>query len=36
MRQAGIQPIVTDISIIDEAVQAYINGTLVDHTEKLH
>ena len=36
MRQANIQPIVTEIAAIDEAVQAYLNGTLVDHTEKLH
>ena len=36
MRQANIQPVVTEIAAIDEAVQAYLNGTLVDHTEKLH
>ena len=36
MRQASIQPVVTDIASIDEAVQAYLDGTLVDHTEKLH
>jgi len=36
MRRLNIQPIVTDLSDIDAAVQAYINGTLVDHTEKLH
>jgi predicted Fe-Mo cluster-binding NifX family protein len=35
MRQAGIQPIVTDIASIDEAVRAYLDGKLVDHTEKL-
>lgn len=36
MRQAGIRPIVTDAALIDEAVQAYLDGRLVDHTEKLH
>ena len=36
MEQAGIRPVVTDIANIDEAVQAYIEGCLVDHTEKLH
>jgi len=36
MRLAGIQPVVTDIASIDEAVRAYLAGTLVDHTEKLH
>jgi len=35
MKQAGIRPIVTDIADIDEAVQACIEGRLVDHTEKL-
>jgi predicted Fe-Mo cluster-binding NifX family protein len=36
MQQAGIRPIVTDIESIDEAVQAYVDGKIVDHTEKLH
>ena len=36
MRRLNIQPIVTDIEDIDEAVQAYIDGKLVDHTELLH
>lgn len=36
MRQAGIQPVVTEIASIDEAVRAYLDGMLVDHTEKLH
>lgn len=36
MRQAGIQPVVTDIAGIDEAVRAYLDGKLVDHIEKLH
>lgn len=36
MRQVGIQPVVTDIANISEAVQAYLNGTLVNHIEKLH
>jgi predicted Fe-Mo cluster-binding NifX family protein len=36
MMQLNIRPIVTDIKIIDEAVQEVINGKIVDHTEKLH
>jgi len=36
LRQAGIRPIITDFPLIDEAVQACIEGRLVDHTERLH
>lgn len=36
MLQLNIKPMVTDITNIDEAVQAVINNTIVDHTEKLH
>lgn len=36
MQQAKIRPIVTDIASIDEAVQAYIAGSIVDHVEHLH
>ena len=36
MRRLNIQPIVTDLKDIDAAVQEYIEGRLVDHTEKLH
>jgi hypothetical protein len=36
LEQAGIQGILTDIPGIDDAVQAYLDGTLVDHTELLH
>ena len=36
MKQASIRPIVTDIASVDEAVQAYIEGRLMDHTERLH
>lgn len=36
MRRLGIKPIVTDIARIDDAVLAYANGTIVDHTELLH
>ncbi len=35
MKEAGIQPIVTSISRIDDAVNAYLEGKLVDHTERL-
>ncbi|WP_304226504.1 NifB/NifX family molybdenum-iron cluster-binding protein [Gracilinema caldarium] len=36
LQQAGITPIVTDYSHIDEAVQAHIAGNLKNHTEYLH
>jgi predicted Fe-Mo cluster-binding NifX family protein len=36
MLNANIKPIITDKRTIDEAVQEIINGTIIDHTEKLH
>ena len=36
MRQLNIQPIVTELSDIETAVQAFLDGKLVDHTELLH
>lgn len=36
MKQAHIRPVVTDVANIDEAVQAYLAGSLEDHVEKLH
>jgi len=36
MLQLNIKPIVTDIKNIDEAVQAVIDGSIIDHTDKLH
>ncbi len=36
MEQAGIRPIITDMPVIDEAVQAVVKGQIVDHTERLH
>jgi predicted Fe-Mo cluster-binding NifX family protein len=36
MQAAGIRPIVTDILTIDAAVQAYLEGRLLDHAERLH
>jgi tRNA-Thr(GGU) m(6)t(6)A37 methyltransferase TsaA len=36
MEQAHIRPFVTDIEAAEEAVRAYINGTLEDLTDKLH
>lgn len=32
----GIQPIVTDIRVIDEAIAAYLNQQLVDRPERRH
>lgn len=34
--QLNIKPIITDIKHIDDAVQSVIDGTIVNHTEKLH
>jgi len=36
MKQYNITPIVTDIVDIEAAVRAYLDGTIVDHTELLH
>ncbi len=36
MRRLNIQPLVTDLVEIEQAIQAYIDGKLVDHTERLH
>ena len=36
LRSLNITPKVTDIADIDDAVRAYLNGSLVDHTERLH
>jgi predicted Fe-Mo cluster-binding NifX family protein len=36
MKQAHIRPVVTDIILIEDAVKAYANGTIVDLTDRLH
>jgi predicted Fe-Mo cluster-binding NifX family protein len=36
MIQLNIQPVVTNLQDIEEAVQAFIDGKLIDHTELLH
>jgi predicted Fe-Mo cluster-binding NifX family protein len=36
LRGAGIEPIITDVREIDEAVRQYLAGDLVDHPERLH
>lgn len=36
MQTRGIKPVVTEISDIDQATMAYVNGTIVDRVEKLH
>jgi predicted Fe-Mo cluster-binding NifX family protein len=36
MRQLNIRPVVTDLRKIDDAIQAYLAGSLQDHTELLH
>jgi predicted Fe-Mo cluster-binding NifX family protein len=36
MQQLGIKPIVTDIADAQTAALAYVQGQVVDHTERLH
>jgi predicted Fe-Mo cluster-binding NifX family protein len=36
MKMRGIRPLVTDIAGIDEAVMAYLDGSIVDQVERLH
>lgn len=36
LQQANIRPVVTDIARAEEAVRAYVDGSIVDHTERLH
>ena len=36
MQSANIKPYITDFMQIDDALKAYLEGTLVDHREKLH
>ena len=36
IQAAGIQPILTDVETIDEAVQAYVRGDLAHRNERVH
>jgi len=36
MQDAHIRPVVTDVADIDEAVRAFLAGSLADHVENLH
>jgi predicted Fe-Mo cluster-binding NifX family protein len=36
MQARGIRPVVTEIVNIDEAVMAYVGGSIVDQVERLH
>lgn len=36
LEQNGLKPIITDIEDIETAVKAVIDGSIIDHTEKLH
>lgn len=36
MVRLNIKPVVTELTDVDEAVKAFLNGELVDHTELLH
>ncbi|MEX2162522.1 MAG: NifB/NifX family molybdenum-iron cluster-binding protein [Anaerolineales bacterium] len=36
LQALGIQIIVTDLSSIDKAVSAFLDGSIVDHKERLH
>ena len=36
LQSANIRPMITDRANIEDAVLAYLDGSLVDHTERLH
>jgi len=36
MKARGIRPVVTDIASVDEAVMAYVTGSIVDQVDRLH
>jgi hypothetical protein len=36
LQQAGLRPVITDIPDIEQAVFATADGTIVDHSERLH
>ena len=36
LKARGIEPIITDIQDVQQAVEAYLVGSIVDHPEKLH
>lgn len=36
LTRIGVRPILTDIQGIDEAIQAYLQGQLTDHPERIH
>ena len=36
LQAGGINPIITDLMDIDSAVQAFINGEIINRTDKLH
>ena len=36
MQTLGIKPVVTEITDIDQALLAYVNGEIVDRVDKLH
>ena len=36
LRIRSINPIITDISQIEDAISAYMDGTMIDHPERIH
>ena len=36
MKMRHIQPVVTDIADIDKAIMAYLEGSIIDRTDRLH
>ena len=36
LQELGIQPIITDIADVKVAVQAVVDGTIINHSDKLH
>jgi predicted Fe-Mo cluster-binding NifX family protein len=36
LRQAGIEPLLTDLQTVESALQAYLSGQLIDQPDRLH
>lgn len=36
LRRSGIEPFLTERTNVDDAVEAYVHGVLVNHQERLH
>ena len=36
LHQAGIRPVLTELTDIQEAIRAFVDGKLVEHPERVH